>query len=431
MARLARLQDVVDWGLCIGCGACVYLCGEGSAELVNRPAQGLQARFRPDGRTGSREALAACPGFQVDARRAPGAVYRPPPSGRRREQVLVGPTLEIWEGHAADPQVRRLGSSGGLLTALALHCLKKEGMSFVLHTAMDPQRPWLNRTVRSRRRAELLRAAGARFAGSSPCEALAAIEAADRPCLFIGKPCDTWAVREIRRRNPRLDARLGAVFTFFCAGVPSSRGTLELIDRLGVGLGEVRGVRYRGEGWPGSFRVELGDGTSRSLTYLESWSSLRRNRPLRCYLCPDGLGELADLSFGDAWHRYDEEDPGRSLVLVRSERGRRILMSAAEAGVVRLHPSGLEAVLASQGLVRRRRRLFGRLLVRRLLLLPAPRYRGFRLYRGWRLSPLSTRLGDLLEAARSLRRRRRPRRADRPEVGSPWWSRLRVGRRVP
>ncbi len=61
-------------------------------------------------------------------------------------------------------------------------------------------------------------------------------------------------------------------------------------------------------------------------------------------------------------------------------------------------------MLAAQRVVRRRRQLFGRLLVRRLLLLPTPRYRGFHLYRAWRLAPLPDRLRSLLEAGRSIAR---------------------------
>ena len=64
----------------------------------------------------------------------------------------VGYALEIWEGYATDPEIRRQGSSGGLLSALALYCLEKEGMAFVLHTGMDETKPWTNKTVQSRNR---------------------------------------------------------------------------------------------------------------------------------------------------------------------------------------------------------------------------------------------------------------------------------------
>ena len=80
----------------------------------------------------------------------------------------VGFALEIWEGYAADPEIRRQGSSGGLLSALALYCLEKEGMGFVLHTGMDETKPWTNKTVQSRDRSEILARTGSRYAPASP-----------------------------------------------------------------------------------------------------------------------------------------------------------------------------------------------------------------------------------------------------------------------
>jgi coenzyme F420 hydrogenase subunit beta len=60
----------------------------------------------------------------------------------------------------------------------------------------------------------------------------------------------------------------------------------------------------------------------------------RKNaRPFRCYLCPDGATEHADISCDDPWYReIRKEEPGYSLVLVRTERGRRILQAVLAAG---------------------------------------------------------------------------------------------------
>jgi coenzyme F420 hydrogenase subunit beta len=105
---------------------------------------------------------------------------------------------------------------------------------------------------------------------------------------------------------------------------------------------------------------------------------------LRCNLCPDGLGRVADIACGDAWHHYrNDGDPGRSLVLVRTERGRAILGAAARAGYVTLERAGADDVLRAQPLLGRRRGLFGRMAAFTLLGVPMPRYVGFSLLRSW------------------------------------------------
>ena len=143
--------------------------------------------------------------------------------------------------------------------------------------------------------------------------------------MFIGKPCDTDALHKLRLQRPELDRNLGLVLSFFCAGTPSTQGTLDLLEQLETNREEVEGVRYRGEGWPGSFKATPRNGSSeKSLSYEEAWGRLTKYVPLRCRLCPDGLGRVADIACGDAWHRYQgNSEEGTSLVLVRTERGKR------------------------------------------------------------------------------------------------------------
>jgi coenzyme F420 hydrogenase subunit beta len=79
-----------------------------------------------------------------------------------------------------------------------------------------------------------------------------------------------------------------------------------------------------------------------------------------------------------------DSDPGRSIVLVRTERGRAILRGAREAGYVTLERKDSGALMAAQpNLLARRREIFGRLLARRILLMPIPQFTGFSLLRSW------------------------------------------------
>ena len=123
---------------------------------------------------------------------------------------------------------------------------------------------------------------------------------------------------------------------------------------------------------------------------MDSWGLLAAYRPMRCHLCPDGLGQSADISCGDAWERFTgKPDPGRSIVIVRTERGREILRRALAEKYIELERVGPEAVTAAQpNLLQRRRELFGRLFAMKLLLIPAPSFPGFSLFRSWVRLPL-------------------------------------------
>lgn len=399
--RVKTVADVVAWRMCMGCGACYSACDRGAVRLVDLADEGIRPVFDHDLCRDCAGCLDVCPGWQVDS----GLIAEKDPRSTEFDHEY-GPALELWEGYAADPEVRRKASSGGLLTALALYCLEHEGMSSVLHTGMDPEAPYRNRTFQSRSRDELLTRCGSRYAPASPCDGLRAIEDDRGSYVFVGKPCDVAAARMYSSRGAGVGGGLGLLLSFCCAGTPSTRGTVDLIRSLGRDEKAVSGVGYRGDGWPGGFTVTDPDHSDRAfLEYWKAWASLTKYVPLRCRLCPDGLGRLSDITVGDAWHAYAEGsgDAGRSIAIVRTERGREVLRRAREARYVVLNPIGGEAVLEAQrSLLARRRGLFGRLLALRLLGVPTPRYRGFSLYYSWSRLPFGERLRSITGTMRRV-----------------------------
>jgi coenzyme F420 hydrogenase subunit beta len=274
-----------------------------------------------------------------------------------------------------------------MASALALFCIDQLDMSGVVHIKADEKSPHVNRTAFSRTRAELLASTGSRYAPASPCDKLGAIEQAERPSVFLGKPCDVEALRKAEELRPPLRRKVGVAIGIFCAGTPSTQGTLDLLRRHGVSPDDVEEVRYRGRGWPGHFAVRLkGSPDWHNLaTYAEAWGFLQAYRPYRCHLCPDGTSEFADIACGDPWYRQIEPDePGTSLVVVRTEKGREVLRRAIEAGAVSLRRVGAETLgLSQKELQLKRGAIWGRVMTLRALGVPAPRYRGLSLFRSW------------------------------------------------
>lgn len=372
---LHRLDQVLKHNLCSGCGACAFIGEDHGVTMVDIPSVGR----RPVGVENlpvelKDEIAAVCPGSQVRSLGWPGSRPEGP-------ELLVGPTERIWEGWAADPELRWAGSSGGVVTALALYAIERLSMALVVHTGMDDNRPWYNRTVVSTDRSGLLRHSGSRYTTSSPVEALAVIESSDRPCVFVGKPCDVAAVQALRRGRPDLDRNLGLVLSFFCAGTPPTDATLRVAGELGFDdPASISTLRYRGRGWPGEFTVSSADGRTAGLSYDESWGRLARSpRQLRCALCPDGLGELADVTGGDAWHRRDEGSAGTSLILARTPLGADVVRGAIGEGYLEATSSDAARVVAAQPLAQRRTLVSARTAALRTVTLPAPLYPGFRL----------------------------------------------------
>jgi coenzyme F420 hydrogenase subunit beta len=421
---IQSVRDVAEFQLCTGCGVCGYLAPQ-TVRIVDVAEHGKRPILTGDGTDAtSREAFAACPGIELRH-----DFDENDPQLLQSLRSAWGPALEVWEGHAGDAAIRHAGSSGGAASALSLFALERMGMHGVLHTAARKDVPYLNETVMSHSREELLTRTGSRYAPASPCDGLAKVEAAPAPCVFIGKPCDVAAVQKARKMRPALDAKIGLTVGFFCAGVPSTKGSLELMKKVGVeDPSTVTSLRYRGNGWPGRWVVRWrgtsGEEREASLTYAESWGFLQKYRQWRCYICPDHTGEFADIAVGDPWHEAPKEgEPGRSLIVARTRRGQAILKAAAEAGYVVLTKNDPKLLPQSQpNLLETRGRLWGQSLMLSLCRAPRPRFNGFPTFRFW-LTSLSLRskaqstIGTLRRIGkRGLRARVRPGVAGLPQV---------------
>lgn len=350
------------------------------------PDKGLRPVVAEGAEAADSEAAAVCPGAGLDNREAlkqPGLI----------EDLKAGwgPVIAIWEGHAADEVIRFAGSSGGAATALAGWALAAGRMAGVVHTAARRDVPYLNKTVISCNLEQLLERTGSRYAPASPADGMPMIREAGGPCVFIGKPCDVASVQMACRLDPELDANVGLTIAIFCAGTPSTNGTLALLKQMGIDNPDrLVSLRYRGQGWPGlaTAVVENRDGQTetRQLTYEESWGDVLCNHvQWRCRLCPDHTGELADISVGDPWYRKpDGEEAGSSLILARTQRGKEAVKRAIRDGYMLAEEAEAWKLPASQpNLLKARGHLWGRLLACRLMGAAAPKFRGFAMFRFW------------------------------------------------
>jgi coenzyme F420 hydrogenase subunit beta len=259
----------------------------------------------------------------------------------------------------------------------------------VVHVGTQEIDPFLTTVHRSRTGAQVLANAGSRYAPAAPLVGLTdLLEEEQTRFAFVGKPCDIAALRAYEKLNPGIERRIVFLISFFCAGTPSILATYDLVRALGVNRSVVRQFRYRGFGWPGrATAVDVG-GQEYSMSYDDSWGRILGPRlQFRCKICPDGVGELADIVFGDAWHLKDgrpsfEERPGRSLILARTAKGERLLAEAESAGYLETAEFDLRDLAAIQPYQRNRRRaIAARLLALRLVGRPVPRYEGFHLFR--------------------------------------------------
>jgi len=369
LPRSPTVARVVEGQLCTGCGLCASVSG-GAIRMVsaeagyNRPQQ--DGPITPEAET---QIAAACPGAVVaDWPQAPGL------------HPYWGPYQAIFTGAATDEAVRHHGSSGGAITALAIHALKTGLVDRVVQIVANPADPAGNMLACSTDEAQVIAGAGSRYVSSSPLVEIDRMLADGGSMAFIGKPCDVSAMRRLAQVDPRVDAHVPLMLAFFCAGIPSRNAVGRVLKALEVRPEELESFRYRGDGWPGKATAVTRDGRVSRMTYAESWGGyLSKEVQFRCKICPDAVGGVADLACADAWYggesgypSFDEMD-GRSLIVARTKRGEAFLNTTVADGAIAIEPLDVSEIdLMQPSQARRKRLVRGRLAALTATLRPKP-----------------------------------------------------------
>lgn len=407
MIKVKTIEDVVNYQLCSGCGMCESLEPK-RYEMHDVEHVGYRPKIIATDQASSGEAFNACPGHQLEH-----SYDRNDTQLDKELEGCWGPVYDVWEGYAADDAIRFKGSSGGAATALALFGLEQGHADTVFHTGGDPKRPYANESKKSRSKHELLESAGSRYSPASPCTSIKDIHNEVGNVIFIGKPCDTTAVANWQKIHSNNNNKIAIKIGFFCAGTPSTQGNLELIKNHATkDPARIESLKFRGEGWPGTWRALFDDPDGKKkiaeLTYKDSWGFLQRFRQWRCYICPDHTAEFADIAVGDPWYReVEKEEKGKSLIVVRTQKGRDYLAAAVEKGYVVLEKKDNSLLARSQpNLIKARGDVWGRLIALRLFGAAIPKYTGFNFFIFWVLNlSFRSKLGSIYGTIKRVKRK--------------------------
>jgi coenzyme F420 hydrogenase subunit beta len=265
----------------------------------------------------------------------------------------MGAYISCYTGHAVDFSVRYNAASGGGVTAVLKYGLDHGIVSGTVVTKMHEKYPLLPAPFVARTGDGLAVAQGSKYCPVPVGIALKEILNQDGRYAVVGLPCHIHGLRKAELVNRKLRDRVVLHLSLFCGRCINLLGTEFLLKEFQIPLQNVTQIKYRGEGWPGFLTVEYGPRARRLIPYTEYGAKFTFSNgfcPTRCMLCPDGTGELADLSFGDAWlPEFRETDSiGRSLVIARTQNGEKLLRAAVDKGYFRASPIPMSRAEMSQ-----------------------------------------------------------------------------------
>lgn len=335
--------------LCIGCGLCSSVLGKDQCEMMLSERGFYLPQIKGED-TDDSIVKRVCPSIRVHSESHTG---------------VWGNILDVSEGWSADADIRHKAASGGVVTSLAVYLIESKKVDAVLQVGVKNGGYLYNELKVSKSRQDVINNAQSRYAPALTLYNIKQIlDRSQDVYAFIGKPCDIVGIKNLITLFPEYKERFHLFISIFCAGMPSYNAT-EKTWRLSGKDEEPISLKYRGDGWPGFFKATWKDGSEYKLSYNESWGKiLGRDLGFRCKICPDGIGMLADISVGDSWSTkngypdFTEQD-GRCFVLVRTERGKRVMMAAEKDGYIVKRQLEIDNIQDMQPYQYMRRKLVG------------------------------------------------------------------------
>jgi coenzyme F420 hydrogenase subunit beta len=314
-------EEVIKPGLCSHCGTCVGL-SKGTLRFRESNYGPLPEEIAGGDIQLDDISFDACPGRGQNYPSLNRFVF-----GREPDSWLMGCYQKIYLGYSNDPQIRRAGASGGVLTHLNLHLLKTGRVDGCIVLQHACPKPWLSTAVIARSEEEILNASQSVYIPTPVNTILAEMDRFDGRLGYVGLPDQVSSLRRLQQLGHpaalKVQIILGPyVGTSFYLGAIRSFLRSHKVNNLD----EVVEMRYREGEWPGYLRIRTSSGVE-----------IRAKKFYYNYLIPfyitrtsllsvDFTNELADVSVGDAWHpSLEREGRGYSVIVARSKKGEKLL----------------------------------------------------------------------------------------------------------
>ena len=297
---------------CTGCGLCLTVCKKNAISLKENEDGFVSA--------------------VIDASKCLrcGACHR---ICKQLSEVPSGSNHQCYESWHKNSVARRSSSSGGVMYALAEHCIQRGGIVFGVEM-QGSSRPCF---VGIESLDDLPRIQGSKYLQANVGNCLSELKKAvlsGRQVVFSGLACHARAVR----------AMFGGVYDnllivdIACFGAPSIHLLHAFLREYDLVPQEVQKMhfRYKTKGWRDYvLMIQTSDRTiqaPRNNLFMQGMlCSLGLNQC--CYTCRTGIEERpGDLTLGDFWGRPTQEDEldGVSLVVSHTARGEQALQKLSE-----------------------------------------------------------------------------------------------------
>jgi coenzyme F420 hydrogenase subunit beta len=310
-------KDVIDSGICSGCGACAAFC-----DRVNLTEDGSVPASDCNMRTGAIKCnidgicYDCCPHVSYKVSELEEKVFQ-----AAREDEILGHYIKTFAVRSKDKDILKRAQDGGAATSLMLAAVNEGFSDSSVVTTRDET--WDVDSKASADKKEILSGAGTKYARAPPILRLGEnLRRKPRLCI-VGTGCQIAGARKLEKEflstAPKVDLTLIGLFCY--ENFPYS--ALKKIVEEGFGVDIEKVVKT--DITKGKMHIWTKDGKKLEKPIKE----FADYAPTACMICRDFTATFSDLTCGSIG-----SDEGWTTVLVRSKRGLDLLEKAKEKGYI-------------------------------------------------------------------------------------------------
>lgn len=338
------IQEIIKNDLCVSCGLCTL---DGGAEMVQKRGVDIPFFDEPPSKQTDDFLSAVCPGRGYPLVETGRKLFE---SNTSEYDYRVGHYNAIGAARTLDKVLLKESTSGGMMPMLANWLIENKKVDGVLtvkfrYTENGPEpEPYIART-----KEELTLSQGSKYRPVALFKNIDELLAFSGTLAVIGTPCQIAGIKQAQQQNQVLKDKIKYTIANFCGGYRDYRETERIFDINEVDRSKIEKFSYRGNGQPGTMSILQTEKPAIELKYPDYARLTGYIKYKRCKLCVDATGELADVSFGDAWlPKFLNTGNKWSFYISRSIEMREILEEIKALGTAEFQDITLDELLESQ-----------------------------------------------------------------------------------
>lgn len=346
MIEITDISQIVEQGLCNGCGTCFSVCPNNAISIeVDQFLGILYAALNEKKCVKCKKCLSVCPSVDILE------------WDQKNTKNILGNYSNLYYGYSLNKKTRYHASSGGIVSSLITYLFINKMIDGFILVRPSKNSPFLNEPFVSTDINDIAKYAGTRYSPIPVNKIIKEIQKCDGKFALVGTPCVIRGFSKYAEILPKIKEKIFIKIGFFCLGAPNLNAYEYYTRYNNIDVKDLISIR-RGDGWPGNNVFSYHDGKKiiisrrpkkliNILHHTVSFYPIFAQK--RCILCVDRFSNSSDVSVGDAWlDEFKNDKIGTSLIIVRNAVMDDIIKLMNKDDSIYLNTISKEKILSAQ-----------------------------------------------------------------------------------